>query len=137
MDWEVGLLDAGVESDVEVTYSRRGAARNVRLVVEELPSESAERLQVLTGLELITIDAQIAVERRLPIERGALIADISARNAAITGMRAGDVITAVGRQRVETAEDVDDLFQYYAGRGRIRVSVFRDGSYYSTYFGVQ
>lgn len=137
VDWEVGLLDAGVESDVEVTYSRRGAARNVRLVVEELPSESAERLQVLTGLELITIDAQIAVERRLPIERGALIADISARNAAITGMRAGDVITAVGRQRVETAEDVDDLFQYYAGRGRIRVSVFRDGSYYSTYFGVQ
>jgi serine protease Do len=137
VDWEVGLLDAGVAAAVEVTYSRGGEARNVRLVVEELPSESAERLQVLTGLELITVDAQIAVERRLPLDQGAMIADISPRNAAITGMRAGDVIVAVGRQRVSNAEDVDDLFQYYAGRGRIRVSVFRDGSHYSTYFGVQ
>ena len=52
-------------------------------------------------------------------------------------MRTGDVIVQVGRQEARTAEDVDDLFQYYSGRGRIRVSVFRDGSIYSTYFGVQ
>ena len=64
-------------------------------------------------------------------------ASISARNAAITGMRTGDVIIQIGREKVSTAEDVDDLFQYYSGRGRIRVSVFRDGSIYSTYFGVQ
>ncbi len=137
VDWEVGLLDAGVESEVEVMYSRDGRARSVTLAIQELPSESAERLQVLTGLELITVDEQIAVERRLPVEAGAMIAGISQRNASVTGMRVGDVIVAVNRQRVETAEDVDDLFQYYAGRSRIRVSVFRDGSYYSTYFGVQ
>jgi len=137
VDWEVGLLDAGVAARIEVTYLRDGRSRTVSLPVEELPSESADRLQVLSGLELITVDPQIAVERRLPLESGAMIAGISQRNAAITGMRVGDVIVAVGRQRVETAGDVDDLFQYYAGRGRIRVSVFRDGSYFSTYFGVQ
>ena len=137
VDWEVGLLDAGVGSDVQVTYERGGSIRSVTLRVVELPSESADRLEVITGLELITVDAQIAVERRLPFEAGAMITGISSRNAGITGMRVGDVIVQVGRQRVSTAEDVDDLFQYYSGRGRIRVSVFRDGSIYSTYFGVQ
>jgi S1-C subfamily serine protease len=136
-DWEVGLLDAGVGADVEVTYRRGGRVRSATLRVEELPSESADRLEVITGLELITVDPQIAVERGLPLEAGAMITAISARNAAITGMRSGDVIVQVGRQDVRSAEDVDDLFQYYSGRGRIRVSVFRDGSIYSTYFGVQ
>ncbi len=137
LDWEVGLVDAGVGSDVDVRYQRNGRDQIVRLRVEELPSESAERLQVLSGLELITVDPQIAVERRLRVDAGAMISRISQRNAASTGMREGDVIVEVNRRRVESADDVADLFQYYSGRSSIRVSLYRDGNIYITTFYVQ
>jgi len=137
LDWEVGLLDAGVGTDVSVTYRRDGDERRARLRIAELPSESAERLQVLAGLELITVDPRIAVERRLQVDSGAMISRISQRNAAYTGMREGDVIVEVNRRRVGSAEDVADLFQYYSGRGSIRVSVYRSGKIYITTFYVQ
>ncbi|MBT8478589.1 MAG: trypsin-like peptidase domain-containing protein [Gemmatimonadetes bacterium] len=137
LDWEVGLLDAGVGSEIEVAYRRDGSEREARLLIEELPSESAERLQVLAGLELITLDPQIAVERRLEVEAGAMITRISQRNAAYTGMRDGDVIVEINRRPVASAEDVADLFQYYSGRSSIRVSVYRSGKIYITTFYVQ
>jgi serine protease Do len=137
LDWEVGLLDAGVGSEVEVLYRRDGRERRVDLTVGELPSESAERLEVLAGFELITVDPQIAVERRLQIESGAMITAISPRNAAYTGMREGDVIVEINRRKVSSASDVADLFQYYSGRSSIRVSVYRNGNIYITTFYVQ
>ncbi len=137
LDWEVGLLDAGVGSRVTVTYRREGSEREVELPVAELPSESAERLEVVAGFELITIDPQIAVERRLQVDSGAMITDISQRNAAYTGMRVGDVILEINRRPVSSASDVADLFQYYSGRGSIRVSVYRNGKTYITTFYVQ
>ena len=137
LDWEVGLLDAGVGTEIDVTYRRNGTERDAHLLIEELPSESAERLQVLDGLELITLDPQIAVERRLAVDSGAMITQISQRNGAYTGMREGDVIVEINRRRVTSAEDVADLFQYYSGRGSIRVSVYRSGNIYITTFYVQ
>jgi serine protease Do len=137
LDWEVGLLDAGVGSEVRVQYRRQGRPSEVVLRVAELPSESAERLEVLEGFELITVDPRIAVERRLQVDSGAMITAISQRNAAYTGMRVGDVIVEVNRRRVTSASDVADLFQYYAGRSSIRVRVYRDGNIYITTFYVQ
>ena len=66
-----------------------------------------------------------------------MITQISQRNAAYTGMREGDVILEINRRRVGSAEDVADLFQYYSGRGSIRVSIYRSGSTYITTFYVQ
>jgi serine protease Do len=137
LDWEVGLLDAGVGNEVDVTYRRDGTDLEARLRIVELPSESAERLEVLAGLELITVDDQIAVERGLDVDSGAMITRISQRNAAYTGMRDGDVIVEINRRPVSTAADVADLFQYYSGRSSIRVSVYRSGNIYITTFYVQ
>ncbi|MCL7971320.1 MAG: trypsin-like peptidase domain-containing protein, partial [marine benthic group bacterium] len=137
LDWEVGLLDAGVGSRVSVTYRRGGSDREVELPVAELPSESAERLEVVAGFELITVDPQIAVERRLQVDSGAMITDISQQNAAYTGLRVGDVILEINRRPVSSASDVADLFQYYSGRGSIRVSIYRNGKTYITTFYVQ
>ena len=137
LDWEVGLLDAGVGAEIDVTYRRDGREGQARLRIVELPSEAAERLQVLAGLELITVNPQIAVERRLQVDSGAMISQISQRNAAYTGMRVGDVIVGINRRTVGSAEDVADLFQYYSGRSSIRVSVYRNGKIYITTFYVQ
>ena len=52
-------------------------------------------------------------------------------------MREGDVILEINRRPVASASDVADLFQYYSGRGSIRVSVYRNGNVYITTFYVQ
>ena len=44
--------------------------------MEELPSETAERVEVLRGLQLVSVTPEIAVERRLAVERGALIVSV-------------------------------------------------------------
>jgi serine protease Do len=137
LDWEVGLLDAGVGSSVTITYLRAGKNARVTLGVEEVPDRADDQIRALEGLELISVDEALAVQRRLEVDVGALVAEIDERSTEVTGLRPGDVILAINRRRVETADDAADLFQYYAGRGRIRVTYYREGRlYYSSSFSV-
>ncbi|MFQ5530545.1 MAG: trypsin-like peptidase domain-containing protein [Gemmatimonadota bacterium] len=134
LDLDVGLLDAGVGSRVQVRYQRAGRETETTLAIVELPSEQAARLEVLAGLQLVTVNAQIAIERRLPqeIESGALIVEISAENSRFSGLARNDVIVAINRQRIHTAEDADDLFRSFAGGSRIWATVVRDGRLMTT-----
>lgn len=133
LDWEVGLLDAGVGARIEVVYRRGDDERTSRLAVSELPSEQAERVEVVRGLELISVTPQIAVERRLEVESGALIVAISPAAARATGMREGDVIVGINRRRVESARDAEDLFRGLAAGGRIFVTYNRGGRYFNSW----
>lgn len=134
LDLEVGLLDAGVDSRVQVRYARAGRETATMLPVLELPSDQAPRIEVLTGLELITITPQIAIERSLPteVDSGALIVMISDENSRFSGLRRGDVIVALNRKRVRSAEDADDLFRSFGGGGRIWATIVRDGRMMNT-----
>ena len=133
LDWDVGLLDAGVGSTVDIAYRRGERTYEARLSVEELPSEQAERLEVVRGLELISVTPQIAVERRLEVDGGALITRVSGAASRVTGLREGDVIVAINRQPVASVEDAQDLFRALAGGSRIFVTYYRDGRYYNSW----
>ena len=100
----------------------------------ELPSDQAPRIEVLTGLELVSITPEIAIERSLPaeIDGGALIVTISVENSQYSGLLRDDVIVAINRQRVRTAEDADDLFRSFGGGGRIWATIVRDGRMMNT-----
>jgi serine protease Do len=141
LDFEVGLLDAGVGSDVDIMFARgdRGKRQETQLQVVELPSEQAERVEVLTGLQLITVDERISVERGLPpeVDFGALIADISDEAAYRSGLRRGDVIVEINRRRVETVGVAEELFRSFAGGGRILAVVVRNGRLVSTSFYIR
>jgi len=137
LDFEVGLLDAGVGSDIDIIYGRLDGEHETRLPVIELPSEQAERVEVLTGLQLITVDERISVERALPVDFGALIADISDEAAYRSGLRKGDVIVAINQQRTETVDDAESLFRSFAGGSRILATVVRDGRLVNTFFGIR
>ncbi len=121
LDWEVGLLDAGVGSTVEVSYRRNGRTLLAHLELEETPTGQAELVEVLAGLQLITVTESIRRERSLAHEYGALIASVGER-AWSTGLREGDVILEVNRNAVRSAEDAAELFQYYT---RVRDSWVR------------
>ena len=133
LDWDVGLLDAGVGATVAVTYRREERILSARLEIEELPSEQAERLEVVRGLELITVTSQIAVERGLEVESGALVTRLSSAAGRVTGLREGDVLVGINRRPVESAEDAQGLFRALAGGSRIFVTYYRDGRYYSSW----
>jgi len=129
LDWEVGLVDAGVGAVVDVEYRRGGRLETTRLELEEIPSARAERVEVLTGLRLVTVTPQIQSERSLAIEFGALIVDIDADVARNTGLRQGDVIWGINGNEVRTVEEAAELFEYYARGGQtegwVRVHIAR------------
>lgn len=136
LDWEIALLDAGIRGTLNVRYRRGASDRNVSLRVEELPSERAERVEVLRGLELVTVNPQIAQERNLQADAGALIVDVDDATSRVTGFRRGDVIIAINRRQVRDANEAAELFRYFSESGSswIRVWVNRAGStLYSTF----
>ncbi len=129
LDWQVGLVDAGVGNEVDLTYRRNGVEIDTRLRLEEIPSGRAERVEVLTGLGLISVTDQIVQERNLRIEFGALIVSINDDVANATRLRAGDVIFGINGNEVRSAEEAGELFEYYArsdeSQGRVRVHITR------------
>ncbi len=137
LDWEVALLDVGVGSTARLRYLRDGKQSEVELGVKELPSEEAQRVEVLRGLQLVTVTPQIAVERHLSVDQGALIVDVSSDVAGSTLMQEGDVIVAIDRREVKTADDAAQLFKAATQRGFVRVWLYRNGESLVTSFGLR
>ena len=137
LDWEVKLLEVGVGSTARVRYRRGGSVDSVSIPVRELPSRRADRIRVLEGLELVTVTPEIADERSLRVGEGALIVGVNQEVSYRTGLQPGDVIVAVNRSRIRSAEDAADLFRYYAGRGQILVRAYRDRTLFTTSFFIR
>jgi S1-C subfamily serine protease len=128
LDWEAELLKMAPGDQISLTVlDRGGAERQVTLPVEELPSLRADRVEVLEGLELITLTPAIRVERGLRNDSGALIVSISDYVSQRTGLMQDDLIFAINRRRVSSADEVAELLSYLAGRGGIVVYYERDG----------
>jgi serine protease Do len=129
LDWEAVILDVGPGDSVHIAYRRRGQDRETVVVVEDLPTSVAERISTLGDIELITLTPAIRQERGLEFEQGALIYDIGEHASRSTGLRPGDLIVQINRERISTAEQVTELFNQYMGRRTpIRVWVERDGA---------
>lgn len=134
----MALLDAGAGARAELRYRRDGRERTAELRIEELPSERADRVQVLRGVELVSLTPQIAAERGLRTDRGALIVEVDRRTASATGFRRGDVIIAINRREVRDANEAAELFTYYSGTtGWARVWIHRGGPTFITTFGLR
>jgi len=127
LDWQVGLIDAGVGGIMDISYRRGGEVFRTQLRLEEIPSGRAARIEVLTGLGLVTVSEQIVQERSLNIEFGALIVSIDELTASRTRARVGDVIWGINGNEVRSAQEAGDLFEYYAREtdGWVRLHVMR------------
>ena len=129
LDWEAVKLDVGPGDSVQINYRRRGRDRTTAVVVEDLPTTSAERVSTLGDIELITLSPAIRLERGLEYEHGALIYNIGENASRNTRLRPGDLIVQINRERITRAEEVTELFNRYRGRrSPIRVYVERNGT---------
>ena len=137
LDWEAELFDVMPGQRLALTVRDPGGGeREVALVAEDLPSLTATRLEVVAGLELVTMTPAIRAERGLRSRQGALIVGVSDDVKRATGFERGDLIVAINRRPVESADDVADMIDFFAGRGAIRVHYERDGAIWNTTFRI-
>ena len=98
----------GIGAHVAVGVWRQGQRQTVDVVLGELPSPDGRTgPSVKLGLALQTLTPRLAESLGLdPRTRGAVVAEVAAGGqAAAAGVREGDVILEVDRQRVGTADE--------------------------------
>ncbi|MCA1789681.1 MAG: S1C family serine protease [Thioalkalivibrio sp.] len=127
LDFEGTVMDLRSGDRLELLVE--GQSRSVSLEAVPFPSVVAQRVRVLSDIELITVTPQIQVERALTSTDGALIAGISSELESQLGLRSGDVIVQVNRTRIRSAEDAATAFESLRGTGRIVMYFERNGDY--------
>jgi serine protease Do len=127
LDFEGMIMDLRAGDRLELTVE--GQPRTIALEAVAFPSVTAERVRVLSDIELITVTPQIQVERNLTSADGALIADISSELQSQLGLGPGDVIVQINRMRIRSAEDAASAFESLRGTGRIVMYFERNGDY--------
>jgi serine protease Do len=128
LDWEAALLEVRVGDTIRVALA--GADRVVGLVPVDLPSLAAQRISALEAFELITLTPAIRSERGLSSERGALIVGVAEPVRRTLGIREGDLIVAINRYAVGSAEEAADILQRLRRPGvrtAVRMLIERNG----------
>jgi S1-C subfamily serine protease len=116
LDWEAAVLGGRVGEPLEVRVRNGAAEQTLRVVPEDLPSMSADRIQALRDFQLVTLTPSIRSERGITSEQGALIVGLS-ESARQVGLREGDLILQINRVRIRTAEEAARALQDLASRG--------------------
>jgi serine protease Do len=136
LDWEAALLEVRVGDTIEVAHGDRDE-KVARLVPEDLPSLSAQRVSALEAFELITLTPAIRSERGLSSERGALIVGVSDPVRRTLGLREGDLIVTINRYVVGSAEEAAEILQQLRRPGvrtAVRMLVERNGRQFHVAF---
>ncbi len=128
LDWESVKLDVAPSQRLELTFRRGDRDRAATVVVADLPTALADKVEVLGEMQLVTVTPAVRQERSIETEEGALIFDIGTAARRSTGLRPGDVIYQINRQRVTRAEDVPDIIREVSRRSAVRIYFERGGS---------
>ncbi|MBI1723510.1 MAG: trypsin-like peptidase domain-containing protein [Gemmatimonadetes bacterium] len=126
LNWEKALLDLGIGDTLRVTVRRGDETQDVAVAAVELPSESATRI-AFADLALVTVTPAIQAERRLTNPRGALVLTAGPESQRTLGLQPGDVILQVNNVAITSAEQFNQVIEYYRGRGALRVFFEREG----------
>ena len=137
LDWEAVKLDIGVGDTLPVVLRRGTAERRLVMRVEDLPTSKAEKVAVLGDLQVITMTPAIRAERGIRTQRGVLIYEIGGQTREATGLEEGDVIFAVNRRNVSTAEELRQTLRESQSRSAVRVYFERGGGMVQTDFYIR
>jgi serine protease Do len=136
-DWDAALLDLRVGEQVSLVVKRGSSEVPMSVTISDLPEVSAQKVQVLRELELVTLTPAIRAERGIRNERGALVYRATDRITQELFIQPGDLIIQINRTEIGSAEDASRALDYYAGRGPIRLICERDGQVFSTDFVIR
>jgi serine protease Do len=129
LDWDAAMLEVRVGDTVRVSAGPQGE-RQATLVAADLPSLSAQRVSALEAFELVTLTPAIRSERGLVSERGALVVGVSDAVGRALGIREGDLIVAIDRYAVGSAQEAAQLLERLRRPGvrtAVRMLIERNG----------
>ena len=127
LDWEAVKLDLHVGDAVELVERDGARTVNRRITTADLPTVTAAKVNVLRGLELVTVTPAVQTERRIRSEQGALVFRVTQEVSGAVGLVEGDVIIGINRTRVSTAQQVADLLGALRPREPFRLYFERGG----------
>ena len=133
-DWQAVVLDLRVGQEVAVTVRRGTREFAAQLTVADLPEVTAEKVEVLRELQLVTLTPAIRLERGVQSRQGALIYRVSERLSGELGLLEGDVIVQINNYPVANADEAARAIDVFGSRGPIRMFFERAGRVYSTDF---
>ena len=125
LDYAAALLDLRAGDRIQLAVE---GMPPVVVEAAQLPSVTAERVELLRDLEVVTVTSAIQSERGLASSEGALVVGISANLSQVTGLAAGDVLLGVNNRRVGTArEAAEELRRTQRGDRSFFLVFERDG----------
>ena len=133
-DWQAVVLDLRVGQELPLVVRRDSREFSTSLTVADLPEVTAEKVEVLRELQLVTVTPAIRVERNLQSRQGALIYRVTERLSRDLGLLEGDVIVQINNYPIANAEDAARAIDVFGSRGPIRMFFERGGRVYSTDF---
>ena len=133
-DWQAVILDLRVGQELPLTLRRGTREFTATLTVADLPEVTAEKVEVLRELQLVTVTPAIRLERSLQARQGALIYRLTERVSRDLGLMEGDVIVQINNYPIANAEDAARAIDVFGSRGPIRMFFERGGRVYSTDF---
>ncbi len=136
LDWEARWLDARVGEMMEVAATVGGARRTFRVMPQDLPSITAERVSAGSDFTFISVSPAIQAERNLSNSEGALIVGLSdaARNL---GLREYDLVFEINRRQIRTAQEAASILRQLSGTNSVvRMSFERQGQFGSVSFRI-
>ena len=124
LDYEAAMLDLRAGDRIELAVEGSGP-----MVVQAvaLPSVTAERVELLEDLQVVTVTAAIQAERGLASSEGALVVEISDNLSRMTGLATGDVLLGVNNRRVHTAREAAEELRRTQQGGRSFFLAFERG----------
>jgi serine protease Do len=122
--WEKAMLDLAPGDTLHVVVQRGGETQDVALRATDLPSATAERVN-LRDLTLITVTPAIQAERQLATGRGALVVSAGPGWQRTLGLQAGDVIVQINDYPIQQAQQVGEVVTYLQGRRAMRFFLVR------------
>lgn len=100
----------------------------VKKVVEDL-KEFGQVQRALLGVEIRTVDAEIAKSQNLDKIEGVFVANVVDNGAAKeAGIRSGDIIVAVGNRRVNSSSELQEAVSQYRPGVDVKILVKRSNS---------
>ncbi len=132
LDFEALRLD--LRAGDEIVLDVDGRDRSIGIRAQEFPSLPTERITVLRDLELVTLTPATRDARGVTSESGALVTGVSPQIQQQLGLREGDVIVGINRQRVESAEALAEILNQAPAGARVQLIYERNRGLGSTTF---
>lgn len=108
-------------------YSFAVPATLVSKIVRDLKEFGAVQ-RALLGVQIQDVNAQLAKEKDLKVNRGVFINNVSAESAAAdAGLKVGDVVVEINNRPINTVAQLQEIVATNRPGDKVKVSYYRDG----------